>query len=51
MSFLYTKYFQLPIINFDLFKGDYECKASLALDFDETKNQLIIGFKKFLMLD
>ena len=48
---VHVKSFQLPIINFDLFKGDYHFKASLALDFDETKNQLKASIKKSLELN
>ncbi|WP_308992756.1 hypothetical protein QLS71_016165 [Mariniflexile litorale] len=38
---VHIKSFQLPIINFDLLKEDYKCKASLTMDFELTKNNLI----------
>ncbi|MCM4168055.1 hypothetical protein KCTC52924_01118 [Arenibacter antarcticus] len=47
---IHVKSFQLPIINFDLFKESYDCKASLALDFEFTKDKLVRAILKSLSL-
>ncbi|WP_067146261.1 McrC family protein [Pseudotamlana agarivorans] len=48
---IHVRSFQLPIINFDLFKDDYISKTSLILDFEETRVRLIGEIRKSLRAD
>ena len=47
---IHVKSFQLPIINFELFRESYQNKASLALDFEFTKDNLERAILKSLSL-
>jgi 5-methylcytosine-specific restriction enzyme subunit McrC len=46
---IHVKSFQLPIINFDLFKEEYENKKSLELEFLVSKENLINAIKESLV--
>lgn len=40
--------FQLPIINFEMFKDNYECNKTLSLEFERVKGDLIMQIEKAL---
>jgi hypothetical protein len=43
---LHVKSFQLPIINFDLFKDGYKNEKSLRLEFVDIKENLVNAIKE-----